>query len=180
MLVDIKRFGWLHTNRYISINAVAEQITDSPFCDKLAGWVSEGKVSAENLAVEITERHQFPDLARGRSALAKLVEAGICIELDDAGTGYGGFVYVQELPIRTMKIDKMFVDTVQTKSDAKTRVLEAIIEFAKTSRLETIAEGVETQEQVDHLRMREVYAIQGYVYARPMPAVEFIEWLAAR
>jgi EAL domain-containing protein (putative c-di-GMP-specific phosphodiesterase class I) len=178
VLVDLKRFGWCNTNRHISINAVAQQITDSPFCDKLLGLVSDGTLCDKNLTVEITERHQFSDLARGRAALSRLSEAGIGIELDDAGTGFGGFLYVQELPIHTLKIDKMFIDTLLVEGDAKKQVLDAIIEFARTSGLKTVAEGVETEEQVEHLKRRGVFAIQGYVYARPMPAEEFLRWSA--
>lgn len=176
--VDLKNFGWCNTSQHISINAVAQQITDSPFCDKLLAMLDNGSLCANNVKVEITERHKFSDLARGKEALSRLSEAGIGIELDDAGTGFGGFLYVQELPIHTLKIDKMFIDTLLVEGDAKKGVLEAIIEFAKASGLNTVAEGVETQEQVEHLKRRGVFAIQGYVYARPMPAEEFIRWSA--
>jgi sensor c-di-GMP phosphodiesterase-like protein len=181
MLDDIKRFGWQHSDRFISINAVAEQITDSPFCTKLIQRLAEKNIPSKNISVEITERHQFPDLDRGRAALQYLVDAGIRIDLDDAGTGFGGFSYIQELPITTMKIDKMFIDTLrQDGADPKRAVLNAIIEFAKAADLHVIAEGVETEEQVSRLSLLGVFAIQGFVYSRPMPAEEFIDWLNAR
>jgi len=181
IMEDIKRLGWQDTNRFVSINAVAEQITDSPFCEKLIRRLAESQIPAKNFSVEITERHQFSDLERGRAALRYLVDAGIEIKLDDAGTGFGGFSYVQELPIGTLKIDKMFIDTLQREGgDPKREVLFAIIEFAKAARLKVIAEGVETEEQVARLKDAGVYAIQGFVYARPMPAVEFIRWMQAR
>ena len=181
IVVDMKRLGWQDTSRFISINAIAEQITDTPFGEKLIGKLSDNKISPTNLAVEITERHQFPDLERGRVALQQLVNVGIKIKLDDAGTGFGGFAYVQELPIQTLKIDKLFIDTLRNEGgDPKRKVLFAIIEFAKTAGLNMIAEGVEIQDQVVRLRDAGVYAIQGYVYARPMPIQEFIQWLQAR
>jgi EAL domain-containing protein (putative c-di-GMP-specific phosphodiesterase class I) len=126
--------------------------------------------------VEITERHQFPDLDRGRAALHYLADAGIRIALDDAGTGFGGFAYIQELPITTMKIDKMFIDTLREVegADPKRGVLKAIIEFAKAAGLQVIAEGVETEEQVRRLELEGVFKIQGFVYSRPMPAEDFI------
>jgi len=131
--------------------------------------------------VEITERHQFPDLERGRAALQGLVEAGVEIKLDDAGTGYGGFSYVQELPIGTLKIDKMFVDTLlREPSDPKREVLDAIIEFARVAELDVIAEGVETEGQVARLGEAGVFVIQGYVYAPPMPAENFMSWMNSR
>jgi sensor c-di-GMP phosphodiesterase-like protein len=129
ILVDIERFQWQDTSRYISINATAEQITDSPFCETLIRRLAESKIPTKHLSIEITERHQFLDLERGRIALQRLVDAGIRIMLDDAGAGYGGFSYLQELPIKTLKIDKMFVDTLRRESrDPKQDVLFAIVE----------------------------------------------------
>jgi sensor c-di-GMP phosphodiesterase-like protein len=178
---DFKRFGWQDSDRFVSINAVANQITDSPFCAKLVRLLAEKNIPARNISVEITERHQFPDLDRGRTALQHLVDAGIRIDLDDAGTGFGGFSYIQELPITTMKIDKMFIDTLrEDRTDPKRAVLYAIIEFAKAAKLHIIAEGVETKEQVRDLGLAGVFAIQGFVYSRPMPADEFIRWMNAR
>jgi sensor c-di-GMP phosphodiesterase-like protein len=181
VVVDMERLGWRGSNRFISINAVAEQITDSPFCEKLIRTLAENKIPPQNFAVEITERHQFADLERGRVALQRLVDAGIEISLDDAGTGFGGFSYVQELPIETLKIDKMFIDTLGKESaDPKRGVLQAIIEFARTATLGVTAEGVETKDQVAQLKDAGVYAIQGYVYARPMPIEEFVQWMKER
>lgn len=181
VLDDIKRFAWQGTDRFISINAIANQTTDSSFCTKLVRRLAENKVPSKNLRVEITERHQFPDLNRGRVALQNLVAAGIEIELDDAGTGFGGFSYIQELPISTIKIDKMFIDTLrQEVADPKRAVLQAIIEFAKAADLHVIAEGVETEEQVRQLGLAGVFQIQGFVYSRPIPAEEFIHWMDTR
>jgi sensor c-di-GMP phosphodiesterase-like protein len=179
---DIKRFGWQNSDRFVSINAVAEQITDSSFCAKLVRRLAEKNIPSKNISVEITERHQFPDLDRGRAALQHLVDAGIEIKLDDAGTGFGGFAYIQELPITTLKIDKMFIDTLRQEKDAdpKRAVLQAIIDFAKAAGLHIIAEGVETEEQVSRLSLAGVFAIQGFVYSRPMPAEDFIRWMNAR
>jgi len=98
------------------------------------------------------------------------------LKLDDAGTGYGGFSYVQELGIDTLKIDKMFVDTINS-DDVKRSVLDAIIAFADSSELKTIAEGVEDFAQVNYLAERGVYAIQGYVYAKPMPVEDLAKWV---
>ncbi len=77
----------------------------------------------------------------------------------------------------TLKIDKMFVDTLRTQCDAKRPVLDAIIHFAKASGLSTIAEGVETNQQVDDLVKAGVHAIQGYVYSRPMSAERLVSWM---
>jgi EAL domain-containing protein (putative c-di-GMP-specific phosphodiesterase class I) len=177
VLEDVKAFGWVGTNRYVSINAEPDQIVKTDFCASLVNQLKVSGIPGKNIAVEITERHQLTDLAAGRSRLLCLAEAGVDIKIDDAGTGFGGFSYVQELPVSTLKIDKIFVDTLRTESDAKRPVLDAIIQFARQSGLSTVAEGVETSEQVEYLTNAGVYAIQGYVYSRPMTAEALIIWV---
>lgn len=178
VLADIQVLGWRGTHRYISINVAPAQLADRRFVDGILGRLAAERLPGRNLSIEITERHRFTDLTGARQALAPLVAAGIDIKLDDAGTGFGGFAYVQELPIGTMKIDKMFVDTLHNPTDAKRLVLDAIIQFGKLSKLDMIAEGVETPEQIELLAEAGVYAIQGYVHARPMPRTQFIAWIA--
>ena len=177
VLKDLKHLGWLGTNRYISINAEPDQIVKTDFCESLVKQLIDSGIPGRNIAVEITERRQLANLAEARSRLLCLANAGIDIKIDDAGTGFGGFSYVQELPVSTLKIDKMFVDTLRTQCDAKRPVLDAIIHFAKASGLSTIAEGVETNQQVDDLVKAGVHAIQGYVYSRPMSAEKLVSWM---
>ena len=177
---DIDRFGWAGTDLFVSINLVPEQLTDHRYGDFLMAAIAASGLHARNVSLEITERRQFHDLANGRRVLGRLTEQGIEVKLDDAGTGFGGFSYVQELPIGTLKIDKMFVDTLSMGSDAKRPVLDAIVEFAKASDLRTIAEGVETRDQVAQLAAMGVFAIQGYVYGKPMSAEDFQRWMASR
>ncbi|PSV60463.1 EAL domain-containing protein, partial [Photobacterium profundum] len=89
--------------------------------------------------------------------------------------GYGGFSYLQELPIDTLKIDKMFVETIGT-NDVKSKILSSIILFGKNAGLKMIAEGVESQEQVDYLNLKGITLMQGYYYAKPMPFEEFTRY----
>lgn len=180
ILADLRRLGWIGTDRYISINVTPNQIMKSEFCETLVNRLAESGIPGGNVAVEITERQGLSDLQEGRRRLSRLAAAGIDIKIDDAGTGFGGFSYVQELPISTLKIDRMFVDTLRAQGDAKRPVLDAIIHFAQTSGLGLIAEGVETQAQVSYLANAGVQAIQGFVYARPMPVDQFISWIEAR
>jgi sensor c-di-GMP phosphodiesterase-like protein len=179
VLADIRRLGWIGTDRYVSINVVPDQIVHSDFCAMLLRQLEESGIPGKNIAIEITERRRLSDLAEGRSRLLCLKQAGVDIKIDDCGTGFGGFSYVQELPVSTLKIDRMFVDALRAQDDAKRPVLDAIIHFANTSGLELVAEGVETLEQVDYLVKSGVYAIQGFVYARPMPADELMKWVGS-
>lgn len=180
VIKDVARFGWAGTDQFVSINLVPEQLDSPSYGQSLSQLIAEQGLQSRNVSVEITERRQFHDLVKGRQMLSLLVQAGIEIKLDDAGTGFGGFSYVQELPIGTLKIDKMFVDTLRSGSDAKRPVLDAIVQFARQSGLQTIAEGVETEDQVRKLAAMGVYAIQGYVYGRPQSAEDFMRWMADR
>jgi|GEM_PF-6624798 len=177
---DLVAFGWRDSGCWLSLNFTPSQAMKTSLREHLLQTCRAHGLAPRHFALEITERQPFEDLALAREALAGLVEQGIEIELDDAGTGFGGFASVQELPIGTMKIDKMFVDALRSPDDSKRATLDAIIDFARTAALKTIAEGVETQAQVDYLVAREVTAIQGYFYARPMSAEDFSRWLAAR
>ncbi len=176
---DVVLFGWHKTDRFVSINIVPKHIEDDRFFKLLTQAMEDNQLSAKHISLEITERLQIDDLHTARQQLDKFFDYGIDLKLDDAGTGYGGFSYVQELGVNTLKIDKMFVDTIDA-NDVKGSVLEAIISFAESSKLHTIAEGVEHQSQVDYLAERNVFAIQGYVYAKPMAKKQFLTWLQQR
>ena len=176
---DIVSMNWHNTDRFISINIVPKHIENDVFYHFLTTAMTEHQIPAKNISLEITERLQIDDLKTARSQLDKFFNYGIDVKLDDAGTGYGGFSYVQELGINTLKIDKMFIDTIDSV-DVKASVLDAIINFAHTSKLKTIAEGVEKQSQVNYLAKHNVFIIQGYVYARPMAKVDLLAWLKER
>ena len=180
IVADIVRLGWSGTDRYISINLVPDQLENMEYVSYLMKLLKSHSLSTRNVSLEITERRQFVNLQKGKEVLEQLVKSGIEVKLDDAGTGFGGFAYIQELPIGTIKIDKMFVDTLRAGRDAKRPVLDAIVEFARISKLDTIAEGVETQEQIKQLASIGAHVIQGYVYGKPMPMDEFAAWIRNR
>lgn len=102
----------------------------------------------------------------------KMQALGVCIELDDAGTGYCGASYLQELSIDVLKIDKLFVDTLTVSPD-RTQVLDAYIQMAKSLGMQIIAEGVETSAQSEALVARGTRFQQGYLFAKPLSKVEF-------
>ena len=175
---------------------ITEQLLDKVYqdLDHLAGWSSinivaahlemellskwfEGKptIDKDKICFELTERKRIVNIELAKKEINKLIELGTTFKLDDFGTGYGGFNYLQELGLRSIKIDKMFIDTIGT-DDLKRNVLDAIIAFGKEAKMEVIAEGVETKEQVDYLVNKGIFLIQGYYYANPMPFDELIEF----
>ncbi|MCP3686868.1 MAG: cyclic diguanylate phosphodiesterase [Gammaproteobacteria bacterium] len=175
VVVDVKDLGWDKTDKFASINIVPEHLSTTRFFDYFVKQLERAGIPAKNISLEITERKQISDLSAARKSLDSYYHLGTSLKLDDAGTGYGGFSYIQELGISTLKIDKMFVDTINN-DDVKSSVLDAIISFAKSSGLDAIAEGVETEAQVKYLKEQGVYLIQGYFYGKPMPVEEFKQW----
>lgn len=163
----------LPSNHWVSINLVAEHVEKRQLSMLLhsLNWPQ-----AQRIKFELTERIPIKNLVMAAEEIALLMEKGYHFKIDDFGTGYGGFSYLQHLHIRSIKIDKMFVDTIET-DDVKKSVLDSIIASAKAGNIELIAEGAETLNQVNYLAEQGVYLIQGYVYARPMPMSEIIDRL---
>ncbi|WP_318494594.1 EAL domain-containing protein [Photobacterium leiognathi] len=169
---DLSIINWQLTNRVISINLVPQQLENLELMNSSVQLFSKSKISVKQVAFEITERKQFENLAIASEVIEYLKSQGIDIKLDDAGTGYGGFSYIQELNLRSLKIDKMFVENIGT-TDIKLSLLDSIIAFGKQAGMEMIAEGVETKEQSLYLLERGVYLQQGYYFGMPMNAEEF-------
>ncbi|MZG81749.1 EAL domain-containing protein [Photobacterium sp. CAIM 1938] len=173
---DIASLKDLNDQFYASINVPPHQLENQTFATKLLQKLSEHDMPNHRLAIEVTERTPFTDLESAKSVMQRLIDNDISIKLDDAGTGFGGFSYLQELPINTLKIDKMFIDTIGT-CDVKANILNAIITFGKKANLIMIAEGVESLDQVEYLRKQGVFLIQGFVYAKPMPFKDFQQFI---
>lgn len=176
---DLVTLNWRDGSQFASVNIVPEHLNNEDLYQQLHHLCQLYQLSPNCFSLEITERKQIKDLESAKSSLKPFFTLGMSLKLDDAGTGYGGFSYIQELGISTLKIDKMFVDTIN-QQDVKSQVLDAIIDFAHNSNLHSIAEGVETQEQVEYLQQKDVFFIQGYVYAKPMPIEQLHQWLGER
>lgn len=173
--------GWKAKYRYpliMSLNVSAIQYKQPDFVDKVVQILKKYDISPEEIELEITETILIDDFQAISEKLTILRKMGVKISLDDFGTGYSSLAYLKGLPIDTLKLDKSFIDTVIT--DENTRIiLESIIYMVKRLGLETIAEGVETQEQLDYLASVDCDNIQGYYLGRPMPP-EQIEALLAK
>ena len=160
----------------LSLNISAIQYKRPDFVSKLMMTLKKYKVEPAEVELEITESVLIDDFVEITNKLAVLREYGFKISLDDFGTGYSSLSYLKGLPINTLKIDKSFIDTVV--SDANTKIItESIIYMVKKLGFETVAEGVETQEQYEYLKSIECDNIQGYYLGKPMPSHEVEELL---
>ncbi|MEL6092779.1 EAL domain-containing protein [Plesiomonas shigelloides] len=158
---------------WISVNVVPEQIENGSLFKMLQKhrWHYSSR-----LRFEITERMRVSDFDIAAREISKIKTLGYRFKLDDFGTGYGGFSYLQKLGVNEIKIDKMFVDTIGT-NDIKKGILDSIIAFAKEADMDPVAEGVETQAQIDYLLAKGITHIQGFVYAQPMSLDELVVWI---
>ena len=164
----------------ISINISALQCKKDDFVTHILDMIRQYEVNASEIEIEITESILIEDFVEVKKKLIELREHGVRISLDDFGTGFSSVSYLNELPIDTLKIDKSFVDKVM--GDEATRIItESIINMVKKLGHESVAEGVETQEQFAYMKKIGCDVIQGYLLGKPMPAEEvdrmFIEML---
>lgn len=155
----------------MSINISSIQYKRKDFVGKLIEIIQKYDVQPSEIELEITESILIEDFAEVKEKLMTLRDYGIRISLDDFGTGFSSLSYLNGLPIDTLKIDKSFVDKVGT--DASTRIItESIVSMVSKLGYETVAEGVETKEQLDYMKTIGCDMIQGFYLGRPVPAEE--------
>ena len=155
----------------LSLNISAIQYAQDDFIDTVIETIDRYGVNHDEIELEITESVLINDFKDIITKLRTLRDYGIRISLDDFGTGYSSLSYLKGLPITTLKIDKSFVDTILNDENTKV-ITESIIFMVKKLGFETIAEGVETEEQYTYLESIGCDGIQGYYLNRPMPADE--------
>lgn len=166
-----------HYPMVMSLNISAIQYRQPDFIDKVLTLMDKYEIAPSELELEITESVLIDDFTEVTEKLVLLRDIGIKISLDDFGTGYSSLSYLKGLPIDTLKIDKSFIDTVIT--DENTRIItESIIYMVKKLGFETIAEGVETEEQYRYLNDIDCDNIQGYFLGKPMPSDKIENLLA--
>ncbi|HXY89665.1 MAG TPA: EAL domain-containing protein [Xanthobacteraceae bacterium] len=135
-------------------------------------------IAFDQIVLEVTERSPLADLAEARQVIAALQEIGCQVGIDDVGTGHGGLSYLLKLGVDLIKIDKMFVDALGSERYSQT-IIETLAELARTMNIEVVAEGVETFEQVEYLRAKDIQVAQGYVFAPPLPGSSYAALLEA-
>ncbi len=153
----------------ISVNLSSRQFEQSNLVEVVSQILEETGLKASYLELEVTESFLMADIERSVKTLKQLRELGICLALDDFGTGYSSLNYLKRFPVNMLKIDRSFVQDVTSNPDSAA-ITDAIIALAKSLRLNITAEGVETQEQLDYLRMRGCDEGQGFYFSRPVPA----------
>ncbi len=165
---------WLKEGQdiYISINVSARQIPDGLPPALIADTVRRHGIPTRRLVLEITEGVLINDVARAQAWLDEVTNKGFRVYLDDFGTGYSSLSYLKRFAVNSVKVDKSFVrDMAEDSSDRK--LVAAVVSMASSLGLTTVAEGVETREQLDILKDLGCRYIQGYYFSRPVPAEQF-------
>ncbi|TAK93752.1 MAG: EAL domain-containing protein [Aquabacterium sp.] len=160
----------------VAVNLSAVQFRSSAVIDLVDEALAESGLDPERLEVEITESALIEDHDGAQSTLMALRSRGVRVAMDDFGTGYSSLAYLRSFPMDKLKIDGMFVRSLDSDQDAQA-VVTAIISLARALRLETTAEGIETPEQLVMLRALGCDDVQGYLIARPMPGSEVRAYL---
>ena len=173
---------WEHdrgTPLRVTVNLSGRQIQDESIVDDVRDVLHQTGFSARHLVLEITESilMQHTDVSLKR--LQMLKELGVSLAIDDFGTGYSSLSYLQRYPIDILKIDKAFVDTLDKGGDGPV-LATAIVALGETLRLDTVAEGIETEAQRGHLLQLGCELGQGYLFAPALPAEDFSRLLIAR
>ncbi|AEI41122.1 putative bifunctional diguanylate cyclase/phosphodiesterase [Paenibacillus mucilaginosus] len=153
----------------VSVNVSAAQLMRSGFPQEVSAVLEQTGLPPELLILEITETAAVRDLEHTRRMLLDLAQLGVSISLDDFGTGYSSLGLIRQLPVKTIKIDRSFVQEM-TDEGGNGAIAEALITLALSFGMGTVAEGVETEEQRERLARSRCAAIQGYLLSRPVPA----------
>lgn len=175
VFTDLGSYLSAHPNIYISINLSAADFHSPRLISLITDKAQEYAVRTQQIKIEVTERG-FIDVPKTTPVIQAFRQAGYEVAIDDFGTGYSNLHNLYSLNVDILKIDKSFIDTLSTNSTSHL-IAEHIIEMAQSLRLKTIAEGVETAEQVSWLLKRGVQYCQGWHFAKAMPPQDFTSWL---
>jgi EAL domain-containing protein (putative c-di-GMP-specific phosphodiesterase class I) len=155
----------------MAVNVSSYQFRQNGLIDMVKQALMNSGLPSSLLELELTESSIMQDIDTTIRSLSQLKEIGVTLSVDDFGTGYSSMNYLKRFPLNTLKIDRSFImDITSDPNDAA--IIRAIIALAKSLGLKTIAEGVETEEQLRFLRQHHCDEIQGFLISKPMPAEE--------
>ncbi|WP_433050801.1 putative bifunctional diguanylate cyclase/phosphodiesterase [Dactylosporangium sp. CS-033363] len=158
----------------VTVNVAAHQLREPDFVDRVRAALTAGGLPASALVLEVTESTLVAD-AESTARLDTLRADGVRVAIDDFGTGYSSLAYLVHLPVDVLKIDRTFLATA-----VDTTLMRAILQLAGGLSLQTVAEGVETEDQAATLRALGCEHAQGFLFSRPVPPVEIAPLLSGR
>ncbi len=166
---------WEGLHIRVAINLSAHQMRESGLAERIRSALYRHGIPASSLLCEITESVAMEDTHATQRTIEELGRIGVYLSIDDFGTGYSSLSYLRRLPARQLKIDQTFVRDLEEQDDARA-VVHAVVRLAHALGLKVVAEGVETEGQRDILLGMQCDELQGYFFARPMPANALRAW----
>ena len=157
----------------VSVNVSGRQLDHDTIVDDVRDALAISGLDAASLTIEVTETALMRNVENAARRLGDLKALGVQVAIDDFGTGYSSLAYLQRLPVDCLKIDRTFTDAL-SKSPDSDAIVHTLVQLGKDLGLKTLAEGVETTDQIDQLRGQHVDEVQGFLFARPL-APEAIE-----
>ncbi|MBN1410259.1 MAG: EAL domain-containing protein [Spirochaetales bacterium] len=162
----------------ICINLSKKQFNDHDLLDNINNTLENTNYSSKFFELEITESIVMHNEQKIMNLLQSIAKLGVQLSMDDFGTGYSSFAYLKEFPINILKIDRSFIKDLAAGSHKEISIIKAIIAVAKSLELGIIAEGVETEEQLEILYGLNCEVIQGFLLSRPVPEDEAVKFLS--
>ena len=155
----------------LAVNLSTKQFYERGFVDMVTRIIRDSRIDASRLTLELTESLLIDDVEHSILKLSALKSTGARLSIDDFGTGYSSLSYLQRLPVDELKVDRSFVASVTTSKSTRA-ITSSIIFLARSLGLTTVAEGVETDEQLVYLQSHECDVYQGYLFSPPVPEEE--------
>jgi EAL domain-containing protein (putative c-di-GMP-specific phosphodiesterase class I) len=157
-------------NWTMAVNVSARDLTGPTLLNSVESALTETGMDADRLVLEVTETAVVQDVREAARTLEALREQGVAVDLDDFGTGYSSMLYLRDLPVTGVKIDREFVSRIDHDNGDDRAIVSSLLTLAEAIGLSTIAEGVETDDQRSVLSTLGCSFAQGYLWSRPQPA----------
>jgi diguanylate cyclase (GGDEF)-like protein len=158
-------------NLTISVNLSAKQLSQSDLIEKVEQVLTESGIDPWQLKLEITETVVMENAELAAITLARLRGLGVRLSIDDFGTGYSSLSYLNRFPVDTLKIDRSFITTLK-QGDENVEIVKTIVMLAGNLGMQVIAEGIETADQLQQLRLLKCQYGQGYLFSKPLAATD--------
>jgi len=158
-----------------AINFSSWELKNPDFVDKVASLIERYNVPPSCIELEITETCFVPGDHRNIEMLSKLHNLGVMLSLDDFGTGFTAFSQLIDYPLDTLKVDRMFINAIDDMGGKDKPLVDIIVEIAKLYDLNVVAEGIETNTQLAHVRSLGCHQAQGFLLSKPLSKDDFIK-----
>ncbi|MDM5333666.1 EAL domain-containing protein [Ureibacillus composti] len=163
-------------NLRVAVNISPTHFEEPCFIDRLKIIIEETKIDPKNLEIEITELSMMHYTNELINKIKKLKDLGLTISIDDFGTGYSSLSYLKNFPVDTLKIDRSFIVSM-IDGDSNIAMVSAIISLAHALKMNVVAEGVETEYELEILKKHHCEFVQGYYFSKPLSVSDFDRFL---